>query len=73
MGLQRSPEHNGKVGVLGVLDAAKGRWLVTVPGPSKMMLKPANLRPAAADVVTPPMGGTVIQKPPILFCTEKHE
>jgi hypothetical protein len=52
-GLQQSQEHNGKIGVLGIFDAAKGRWLVTVPGPGKMMLKPANLSPAAADVVTP--------------------
>ena len=49
--LQQRPEHNDKLGVLGIFDAAKGRWLVT--GPGKMMLKPANLRLAFAITTTP--------------------
>ena len=44
-GLQARPELNGRCGVAGRFDAAKGRYAVTVEGEAEaVLLKPANLQ-----------------------------
>ena len=44
-GLKGRPELNGRSGVAGRFDAAKGRYEVAVEGEAKaVLLKPANLR-----------------------------
>ena len=49
-GLKGRPELNGRSGVAGRFDAAKGRYEVAVEGEAEaVLLKPANLQQEALD------------------------
>ena len=51
VGLQARPELNGRCGVAGRFDAAKGRYAVVVEGETKvMLLKPVSLQDMGEDV-----------------------
>ena len=51
VGLQARPELNGRCGVAGRFDAAKGRYAVAVEGEAEaVLLKSANLQETIAPV-----------------------